>query len=188
MGALPPNPLENKKIQTRPVVRVPRATGREGKKGSYGEASPPNPLENKKIQTLPVVRVPRTTGREGKKEAMGASPPNPLENNKDSNPPCCRVPRATGREGKKEAMGAPPPNPLENNKDSNPPCCSRAANNRAGRKKGEEWGLFAPKPPTGAPRPQTPSVWLTATRHDRTWAVTILSSPILAGHSAVIAI
>ena len=45
-------------------------------------------------------------------------------------------------------MGALPPNPHENNKDSNPPCCPRSANNREGRKKGEEWGLFAPKPLT----------------------------------------
>ena len=46
MGAPPPNPLENKKIQTLPVVRVPRTTGREGKKESMGAIRPHAPNQD----------------------------------------------------------------------------------------------------------------------------------------------
>ena len=106
----------------------------------------------------------------GKKEAMGALPPNPRENIKDSNPPCC--PRAANnregrKKGKRKLWGLSPPNPRENKKIQTLPVV-RVSRTTGREGKREEWELFAPKPPTGAPRPQTPSVWLTAywTRHN----------------------
>ena len=42
MGVPPPNPLENKKIQTLPVVRVPRTAGRE----EWGLFAPKPPTRN----------------------------------------------------------------------------------------------------------------------------------------------
>ena len=54
MGAPPPNPLENKKIQTLPVVRVPRTTGREGKKESMGAIRPQAPNQGQCPWTLSV--------------------------------------------------------------------------------------------------------------------------------------
>ena len=71
-------------------------------------------------------------------------------------------------------MGAPPPNPHENNKDLNHPCCPRSANNRDGRKKEDEWGLFAPKPPTRNNVPGPDQFGSPHTRHDGTWVVTLL--------------
>ena len=46
-------------------------------------------------------------------------------------------------------MGAPPPNPHENkNKGFKPSLLSAFREQQRGKEKRQEWGLFAPKPPT----------------------------------------
>ena len=54
MGALPPNPLENKRFKTLPAARVPRATGREGKKKSMGAIRPQTPNQEQSSWTSSV--------------------------------------------------------------------------------------------------------------------------------------
>ena len=62
------------KIQIRPVARVPRTTGRKGKKEAMG-APPPNPHENNKDSNPPC--CPRSANnREGRMGAISPQAPN----------------------------------------------------------------------------------------------------------------
>ena len=62
MGTSPPNPRENKKIQTLPAVRVPRTTGREEKKEEEWGLFAPKPLTRMSV------------GRNGRDGSVSTSP------------------------------------------------------------------------------------------------------------------
>ena len=153
MGALPPNPLENKKIHIPP--RCPRSAnsgegrkkGKKEKRKKWGLFAPKPPGKIKRFISLPAVRVPRTTGRERKKVSYGGFAPKPPGKIKRfKSLPAVRVPRTTRRAGKKEAMGALPPNPLENKKRFKPLLVVRVPRTTRRERKKEAMGALPPSP------------------------------------------
>ena len=124
-----------------------------------------------KIQTLSVVRVPRTTERE---EWWLFAPKPPTRNNVPGPYQWAHRTPDTTQAARKH------PGQLQTKIQTLPVARVPRTTGREGKR--QEWGLFAPKPPTGAPRPQTPSVGSPHIGHDTSWRHPQLPENILGSH------